>query len=150
MKYVYDDGGRAEAGFRGKTRDCVCRAAAIVTGLPYDHLYDSMNQMCCSYKTGQAKVKRASAREGVPKKVTRQFLASLGFVWTPTMKVGSGCTTHLRATELPGGRLLVSVSGHITAVIDGIVHDTYDPSRARSRCVYGFWRKEEKDNNNAE
>jgi hypothetical protein len=80
----------------------------------------------------------------VPKKLTRQFLTSLGFVWTPTMKVGSGCTTHLRAGELPNGRLIVSVSGHITAVIDGTIHDTYDPSREGSRCVYGFWRKEER------
>lgn len=28
MKFVYNDGGRAEAGYIGDTRDCVCRAIA--------------------------------------------------------------------------------------------------------------------------
>ena len=23
---------------------------------------------------------------------------------------------------------------------DGVVHDTYDPSRDGTRCVYGYWR----------
>ncbi len=49
MKFVSDDGGRAAAGFRGKTRDCVCRAAAIVTGLPYGDLYETLNRMCSTY-----------------------------------------------------------------------------------------------------
>jgi len=30
---------------------------------------------------------------------------------------------------------------HTTAVIDGIIHDTYDPSRAGTRCVYGYFTK---------
>ena len=45
------------------------------------------------------------------------------------MKVGQGCKVHLREDELPSGRIIVSVSKHLTAVIDGGCHDTYDPSR---------------------
>ncbi len=55
------------------------------------------------------------------------------------MKIGQGCTVHLRADELPGGRLIVRVSRHMCAVIDGVIHDTHDPSRAGTRCVYGYW-----------
>jgi hypothetical protein len=59
------------------------------------------------------------------------------------MRIGQGCTTHLRRSELPTtGRLIVSVSKHITAVIDGVIHDTHDPSRRGTRCVYGYWVKE--------
>src|SRR5262245_46562233 len=29
--FVYDDGGRAAAGFKGKAGDCVCRAIALAT-----------------------------------------------------------------------------------------------------------------------
>jgi hypothetical protein len=32
MTFVYDDGGRSAAGFKGKTGDCVTRAIAIGTG----------------------------------------------------------------------------------------------------------------------
>lgn len=35
----------------------------------------------------------------------------------------------------------VSCSKHITAVIGGIIHDTYDHSRGESRCVYGYFTK---------
>ena len=34
MKWVYDDGGRAAAGYKGKTGDCVARAIAIASSLP--------------------------------------------------------------------------------------------------------------------
>ena len=57
------------------------------------------------------------------------------------MKVGSGCRVHLRPGELPKGRLVVAVSKHYTAVIDGSVHDIGDPCRGGMRCVYGYWRK---------
>jgi hypothetical protein len=60
-----------------------------------------------------------------------------GFVWTPTMGIGTGCTVHLRAGELPLGRLVVSISRHYTAVIDGVVWDTIDPCGGGMRCVYG-------------
>lgn len=34
------------------------------------------------------------------------------------------------------GRWLVTMSGHITAVIDGIIYDTFDPSNRYLWCVY--------------
>jgi hypothetical protein len=55
------------------------------------------------------------------------------------MAVGSGCKVHLRADELPSGRLIVRVSHHFAAVIDGVIHDTHDCSRGGTRCVYGYW-----------
>jgi hypothetical protein len=33
------------------------------------------------------------------------------------------------------GRLVVSVSGHMVAVIDGVIHDNHDCSRGGTRCV---------------
>jgi len=58
------------------------------------------------------------------------------------MAIGQGCKVHLRAEELPPGRLVVQVSKHVTAVIDGVIYDTHDCSRGGTRCVYGLWRKE--------
>jgi hypothetical protein len=56
------------------------------------------------------------------------------------MKIGSGCNVHLRADELPSGRLVCLVSRHAVAVIDGVIRDTHDATRGGSRCVYGYYR----------
>jgi hypothetical protein len=58
------------------------------------------------------------------------------------MQIGSGCKVHLRSDELPIGRLVVGLSRHSAAVIDGVLHDTYDCSRRGTRCVYGYWSRE--------
>jgi hypothetical protein len=57
------------------------------------------------------------------------------------MKVGAGCQVHLRPDELPDGVLIAKVSKHLTAIINGVIHDTHDPSRNGNRCVYGYYIK---------
>ena len=140
MNYVYDDGGRADTGFKCKARDCVARAIAIATGKPYEDVYNGLNDLRDSCRQTKY-VRGSSAGKGVYKQVYSKYLKSLGWVWTPTMEIGSGCTVHLKASELPRGTLIVKVSRHVCAVIDGIIHDTYDPSRSGTRCVYGYWVK---------
>ena len=79
----------------------------------------------------------SSARMGVRRIIYEPYLRWLGWAWTPTMAIGSGCRVHLRAEELPPGRLIVSVSRHLVAVIHCVIDDTHDCSRNGSRCVYG-------------
>ncbi len=140
MKFQFNDGGRKAAGYKGNTGDCVVRSVAIATGLPYQQIYDAVNNAALSERTGKRKRGRSNARTGVYKTTIKRLMESLGWKWTPTMQIGSGCTVHLRADELPSGRLVVSVSKHITAVIDGVIHDTHDCSRRGTRCVYGYWK----------
>jgi len=137
--FVYNDGGRAKANYKGKSDDCVVRAIAIATGISYQEVYDALGVRMCSERL---KRKRGNPRNGVHKSTYKPYIASLGWKWTPTMGIGTGCTVHLKGLELPSGRLIVSCSGHLVAVIDGVVHDTYDPTRNGTRCVYGFyWEK---------
>ncbi len=131
MTWVENDGGRKAAGFRGETGDCVARAIAIATQQPYRIVYDALNTLAG----------RSVARTGVPVKVFSSYLIQLGWVRTPTMRIGQGTRVHLRADELPAGRLVVQCSKHVVAVIDGIVHDTHDPTRGGTRCVYSYWSK---------
>jgi hypothetical protein len=139
MKYEYNDGGRSEAGYKGSTGDCVVRAISIASQRPYKEVYDLVNSYASNeYKSRVSK--KSNARTGVRKSTIRKMMEDLGFVWTPTMKIGSGCKVHLIESELPEGRLVVQVSKHITAVLDKVIHDTYDPSRDGTRCVYGYWR----------
>jgi len=143
MTYVYDDGGRAAAGYKGETGDCVVRAIAIAAELPYQEIYDGINELALGERTGTRKRGKSNARLGVYKGTIRKYMEALGWTWTPTMQIGSGCQVHLRADELPAGRLVVSVSKHSVAVIDGVVHDTHDPSRDGTRCVYGYFQRNE-------
>lgn len=150
--WIYDDGGRASAGFKGHAGDCVTRAVAIATGQSYRDVYDALFADIREFaETSRSRSARRAARgggrrgttprNGVAKTLVRRYLASLGWTWTPTMRIGSGCTVHLRADELPAGRLIAKVSKHIVAVIDGVIHDTYDCSRDGTRCVYGYWQE---------
>lgn len=132
MRYIFNDGGREVAGFKGKTRDCVTRAIVIATELPYREVYDELNALAKQHEREHPRFykrrKVSSSRTGVGKHIYRPFLESLGWTWVPTMAIGSGCRTHLVADELPAGRLIVRVSKHLTSVVDGILNDTWDCS----------------------
>lgn len=138
MNFVYDDGGRADAGYKGKTGDCVTRAIAIASGRSYDEVYDDLNDWAKTVKPSK-KGRVDSARTGVRRKVYEPYLQCHGWLWTPTMLFAQGCTVHLRDGELPSGRLIVRLSRHMSAVIDGVIHDIYDPSRDGTRCCYGYF-----------
>jgi len=151
--YAYNDGGRSKAGRKGNAGDCVTRAIAIASGQPYDLVYERLAEGNATQRKSKRerksknrfKVRTASYGIYTKRKWFKDYMVELGFEWTPTMQIGSGCQVHLRADELPQGRIVVAVSKHYVAVIDGVVHDTHDCSRGGTRCVYGYWKlKQEK------
>ena len=152
MIFQQDDGGRADAGFKGHTGDCVVRAIAIATQQPYRLVYDDLHETALADRVLMARLelrygaqarRHASPRSGVHRRAYDAYMTSQGWLWQPTMRVGSGCQVHLVASELPAGRLVARLSGHMCAVIDGVIHDLYDPSRNGTRCVYGYWHNHE-------
>lgn len=139
LPWRYDDGGRTDAGFRGDAGDCVTRALAIASGRPYRDVYDALAARMA------LRGRPRSARNGVPRVVYDAVLGEWGAEWTPTMRVGEGCRVHLRVGEVPmTGALVVRLSRHLSAVVDGVVLDTYDPGRDGTRCVYGYWTLRER------
>jgi hypothetical protein len=146
MRFQYDDGGRAAAGFRGSADDCVTRSIAIATGLPYREVYNALAKL--AHEHGLPR----SARDGVCDRVMRRYLSGLrglGFEWTPLD--GRRRWWKVNA-DLPDGALLVSLGatthqgewqGHLTAVVDGVVRDVFDPSDpsiCRMVRAYGYYR----------
>jgi hypothetical protein len=142
MKFKYNDGGRSEAGFKGVARDCVTRAIAIVSEKPYMEVYKEINDFSQYEKVYKKQKSKSNARTGVYKRTYKKYLNTLGFAWIPTVFIGKGCIIHLKENELRKGRLIVKLSGHLTAVVDGVINDIYNPDRGETRCVYGYFIKE--------
>ena len=156
MNWIFNDGGREAAGYKGFTGDCVVRAIAIAAELDYKKVYNDLFELergvLSRARHPKKKKRRATPRAGIHKESCRAYMEELGWRWTPTMKIGSGCRVHLATDELPSGRLVVVLSRHLTAVVDGVIHDTYDPSRQtleviggvksirETRCVYGYYQ----------
>jgi hypothetical protein len=138
MEFKYNDGGRADSGYKPNARDCVTRAISIVSGKSYKEVYDALN-LLAKKERPRGNKKRSSSRNGVHKRTYNKYMESIGFKWVSCMKIGQGCKIHLVQDELPKGRIVVRLSKHLTSVIDGVIHDTYDPSRDGTRCVYGYW-----------
>jgi hypothetical protein len=172
MRFLFNDGGRRLAGFAGVAGDCVTRSIAIATEQPYLDVYRALADGTATARSMRGcKSRGRTARNGIQtrRQWFKRYMQSIGWTWTPTMLIGSGCTVHLDEAELPSGRLVVAVSKHYTAVINGVIHDTHDPTdRAATlyplhsaevpkgatklangngwiyeprRCVYGYWSK---------
>jgi hypothetical protein len=145
LPFHYNDGGRKAAGFGLPSRDCVARSIAIASGLAYQDVYTFLAEQNALQRASKNTPKRQrSADDGI---FTRRawfnrYLVSLGFKWTPTLHVGDNRRTYLREGQLPLGRVIVSIKGHYTTLIDGVIHDTYDPSKNGKACVLGFWSKQ--------
>ena len=141
IPFQCNDGGREGAGYKGSTGDCFTRALALATGISYQEAYDLVNAYGKKERRTKRRGSKSSARTGVYKATCKRILTDMGWVWTPTMFIGSGCKVHLNASELPTGTILCSVSKHWVAVINGVLHDTHDCSRKGTRSVYGYFKK---------
>lgn len=144
MRFQYNDGGRRAAGFKGEAPgDCVCRAIAIATGLPYREVYDSLRELAkCERRPTRGYNSRSNPRTGVYRRTYETWLAAHGWVWKACMRLGTGCRVHMRRAELPPGTIIVRLSKHIACVKDGVLHDlTGEVARDGTRCVYGYWYK---------
>jgi hypothetical protein len=150
IPFVKNDGGRRAAGFTNEKTagDCVARAVTIASGRPYIEVYAELAEMNRRMPLTKGRSRRAAAGKmtashGIytKSKLFKDYMVLNGFEWIPTMRIGSGCLVHVRASELPKtGRLVLRLSRHCAAVVDGILMDAYDCSRDGTRAVYGYWR----------
>lgn len=132
-KVIITDGGRAEAGYKGTANDCVTRAFAIATGLPYQVAYDELRRFLSNCFEG------GSPRSGVSMEVTRRFYGRMGWKFVDTMMVGGG--KKFTIDDLPSGKVIALLDHHVSVVIDGTIHDAYDPTVDGNDSVLGYWSK---------
>jgi hypothetical protein len=136
LPWEFDDGGRKAAGYKncGTAGDCAARAIAIVTERSYRQICREINKWC-AVEPRRRHHPQSSASWGVWKPTIKKYLESLEFIWVPAEKINGGRPMYLRAGELPPGRLVVDIHSHSTAVIDGVIRDTFDCARERGGGV---------------
>jgi len=140
IHWKHSDGGRAEAGYKSSSSDCGVRAIANATGIPYATTYALVAHFSKGERQGKRKRGISHPSKGIYRQCMDKVMAFIGWEWHPTMFIGQGCKVHLAHNELPDNcAMVVSLSKHYTAVINRVVHDTYDPSRNGDRCVYGYY-----------
>lgn len=136
VNFVYNDGGRSKYFDAVGVGDCVTRAISIASGLDYLDVYTYLSTL------NKKRTGKKSARNGVFKKDYHNYILNLGFEWVACSGIGTGCTMHLHKDELPSsGTLILRLSKHLAAYVDGKLLDTYDCSRDGTRCVYGYYIK---------
>ena len=147
LTLIQSDGGRSHFPRPGGPRDCAVRAIANGTCLPYRTVWGIVDEENSRDRITRGRRLKGKLRadQGVRSATFRRLMLGLGWQWTPTMFIGSGCRVHLRADELPHEEIICTVSRHVCYVDNregkGLLYDTHDCTRDGTRCVYGFWRK---------
>lgn len=127
--WIYSDGGRTQY-FKGNVGDCAARAMAIALNRDYLLCYKEL-AVQSKLSTG-----KCSARSGILKSDYTRVLARHGFHWFPAPIFQN---RKARCSDL-SGVVIARQAKHYVAVIDGIVHDTFDSTQ---KMVYGYWARRE-------
>ncbi len=147
MPWTYDDGGFSGSGLtkhRRKHGNGVVAAIAIAEQRRYQDVYYELRtlQFDILWRARSKKKQEHSGdpHHGVFPEVSKKYLLDRGWLWTPTMTVGSGVTMHLSYEEIPDKTLFIArISKNLVTVINGVAHCTHDPSRDGARALYGFF-----------
>lgn len=105
--------------------DCTVRAISLAKGVSWDQMYRELSE----YAQYLA--------------VMPDSVVYIDAYLEEHFKKVCGCKNKIRITvgdfvkEHPYGTYLITMSGHITCAIDGVIYDTFDPS---DRFVWGAYK----------
>jgi len=118
------DGGKASSKRPRQSNDCTVRAVAIAFGWKYDDAYDWLS---------------AEGRECGRGFHIDEFLAERGArkMSFPAIKGQRRMNPAAFCKQFPNGRYICRVAKHVFAVIDGVVHDSWE--QRPDRCIYKAW-----------
>ena len=138
MPFTFNDGGRAWTRRQPSELDSATRAIAIVTGLDYEVVWCELAELC-ELRNKKRRTRIDHPDNGIGRDIIAAYLDVCGFRWVPTMFLGARKPVHLAEDELPVGKLVCQISKEWCAVVDGVIQNTYDPSREGQRIVYGYF-----------
>lgn len=102
------------------TEDCTCRSISVAEGITWEQCHEKLSNL--------------SRREGV-------ILNDASFIENylderyPKLCY-KGITIGDLAKTLPKGHFVATMEGHITAIIDNVIVDTFDCSNRKVKCCW--------------
>lgn len=103
--------------------DCTIRAISVLTNRTWNDIYDELSDFANSKSLMMDSV------ESIENYLDNRYPRECHY----SKKVGEFAEEH------PYGRYAVTMNGHITAIIDGIIYDTFDPSNRIMRCAWKIY-----------
>lgn len=113
---------------RGRhVNDCTVRAISLATNSKWDTTYRELSQFA------QAQCIMPDDVIYIDEYLNRHFTKIFSCKKNQTLTVGDFVKQN------PYGTYLITMSGHITCAIDGVIYDTFNPS---NRFVWGAYKVE--------
>lgn len=140
MNFIFDDGGRIAAGYKGHhlqkrpAGDCVIRSIAIACQYDYKLLRLTCNEIV--RQVGHCGLYTSSV--GYPRYVYGRLLRHYGWRRFSTYKTGISKVKHFADRERFPHNYVLECPKHLTAVMEGELHDILD---CREWRVYAYYRK---------
>jgi hypothetical protein len=119
MKIEITDAGRSQSGIDEKL-DCTVRATAIAFGVPYLEAHAKLSA------AGRKRKRKFSFRA--------DSIENLGFELRPDL---SCMTVEKAVSQIPSGRFVLRISGHVFAVVDGTIYDN-KPVKPKARVKMAY------------
>ena len=138
--YIYDDGGRKDAGYKGTTGDCVVRAAAIISATDYREMY---GMMADANANSAQRAKRQGVKRGYAKRTAANGVAKdayvkvFGQIGLVKVRLPKGQRpTYTEAYERYGD-CVVTTARHMCAIVGGNLRDLFDGRTYEMESEYG-------------
>ncbi len=128
-KFQAHDGGRSKTKYVNEQNDCSVVALSTVTGYGYNWAYQKL------YSCGRKPHKAFDTSKFVTLNVPAYTISKHDF---PVAKNSSFVTIESLALSWTKGKYVVSISGHVFAMISGVVYD--ELLRNPQTRVYRAWK----------
>lgn len=126
VPFVQTDAGRSSSKRSKQKNDCTVRAWATANHIPYDEAYDVLKSF--GRKSGRGIDFKGFANTQINIVSRISFPAVKG---KKRMNIGKFCNQYDK------GIFIIKTAKHVSAVLDGVVHDTFEPRH--DRCVYAAY-----------
>ena len=135
MKYIKDHGGREKytrCRFnKDNTGDCVIRAIAIATGKDYREVRDALFELAREMWVMPSTTDCYEA-----------YLTSLGWERHSPLKDGNR-KVLVKDFPIKTGAVIIHTCKHLTTIVDGEIHDTWDTSGSAANSYYTCFKSVE-------
>ena len=135
LDWIVDDAGRAGSATPNARGDCLTRAIAVITGIPYDEVAGFVAAICAEHGMAETHDFEAGAgfeAMGLPPgcdNIGHHVLECFGFKrWTPSADGAPVSKAHQAF-----GKCVIEFYGHVAAAQGGAIHDTWDSRQCQWR-----------------